>query len=184
MDTLPGLWDRRISPGFILLHGWAIPIFRDRHPQHLISFHMLTKRPKPVCLPAEKCKPVCSLAPCRTACQQGASTCVVNTGKRLRVCILLLSMTDGGKKRGRKVRQDGDGVTGRSAGATHAYMQTRRWCGRRPAFGNEITLTLRSMVLRCDEYEGPSSPVTVSNGSGLFSITAPYFGPRRKLTFP
>lgn len=35
-----------MKPGFILIHGRAIPIFRDRHPRHLISFHMLTKRPK------------------------------------------------------------------------------------------------------------------------------------------
>ncbi len=29
------------------------------------------------------------------------------------------------------------------------------------------------MVLVCDEYEGPSSAVTISNGSGLFSLTGP-----------
>lgn len=45
-----------------------------------------------------------------------------------------------------------------------------------PAFGNGITLALRSMVLDGDEYEGPSSAVTVSNGSGLFSLAAPCLG--------
>lgn len=97
------------------------------------------------------------------------------------------------KKRGEKVgteRRDGEGVTGYSAVVTH--MQTCRdtlLMLLQPPFSNGITLTLRSMVLDGDEYEGPSSPVTASNGSGLFSITAPCFGkkkrsPRRKLTFP
>lgn len=41
---------------------------------------------------------------------------------------------------------------------------------------NGITLALRSMVLVGDEYEGPSSAVTASNGSGLFPLTASCLG--------
>lgn len=75
-------------------------------------------------------------------------------------------------------RKKGDGVTGCSC---RWLWHTRMHADTRRRWPNAccsccITLALRSTVLDGDEYEGPSSAVTVSNGSGLFSLTAPCLG--------
>lgn len=119
-------------------------------------------------------------------CQQGASTCVVNTENVCQCafcCWAWRMVTKGGERWDWETRWGRVTRYGAAATCRHTLLMLLQ-----PPFGNGITLTLRSMVLDCDEYEGPSSPVTPSNGSGLFSITAPCFGkkrsPRRKLTFP
>lgn len=148
------------SPGLFLHTPERFQFSETGVPGIWFHFILLTKRPKPVCLPAEKCKPDHRLS--LMLCQEGACTCVVNTERCIPFCIPLMHTVEHEDREREKVTEwdwQRKGEMGQGCHdmwlrhpRMHAQVKPHASCCSQPlALQNGITLAQRSTVLICDK---------------------------------
>lgn len=172
------------SPGLFLHTPERFQFSETGVPGIWFHFILLTKRPKPVCLPAEKCKPDHRLS--LMLCQEGACTCVVNTERCIPFCIPLMHTVEHEDREREKVtewdwqRKGEMGQGCHDMWLRHPRMHAQVHKYHMPAVAASLwrckmaLLWLRDQ--RCWSVIKIPLPIIISSGGCLFSFMPPCLG--------